>query len=127
MEQAITPKVDMRKLPALAKVQMGEANYPELYRAARSALRECVRVDEIKEIKDKHSAIAHYAKQVKDQSLLNYAKRIKLRAYSRIGELLSAIDDESVRKMTVKSAGLAPSIASKAQAISRLPEGSEAR
>jgi hypothetical protein len=86
---ATPERIDLRRLPVLAKRQIDKAELPKLYKAAVAALRECYQLDELKDIDDKHSAIAHYAKQIKDESLLFYAKRIRLRAFERIGELLS--------------------------------------
>jgi hypothetical protein len=48
-------------------------------------------VDECKEWSDRATAIASYARQRKDRSLMEMAKRIKLRASVRIGELLNKI------------------------------------
>jgi len=43
---------------------------------------------------DKAAALASYAKQVNDESLLIMARRIKLRAHDRMGELLKAIESQ---------------------------------
>jgi hypothetical protein len=68
------------------------AKLPAMYEAARKQLSECARVDECKDWSDKAAALASYAKQVNDESLLVMARRIKLRAHDRMGELLNAID-----------------------------------
>src|SRR4051812_735961 len=82
-------RLNFNRLPALAKRELDSASLPTLYIQAKKSLAELVRVDEVKEIADKHSAIAHYAKQIKDNSLLHYAERVYARALSRIGELLA--------------------------------------
>jgi hypothetical protein len=52
-------------------------------------------LDECKDWADKAAALASYAKQAEDETLMKMAARIKARAVRRAGELLQQIDPQS--------------------------------
>lgn len=113
------------------------AQLPSVYETAKAALAECVRIDECKDWADKSAAMESYARQLKDDTLLNEAKRIKGRAHRRMGELLKEFDarpDNSAKqsvgdhtllsqKDVAEIAGLSPHQTIQAVRVANVPLG----
>jgi hypothetical protein len=97
-EQAITTRKANMNLPS---IDVSSARLPAAYEQAKTALATCSSIDECETWKDKAIAMASYARQAQDESLFQYATRIKARAVRRCGALLQA---------TPKSKGGDPSL-----------------
>jgi hypothetical protein len=78
----------------LAIVDSGPST-PRLYERMQIAIAECQSVDDCKTIADHAVAIAAYHKQIKDDETVRKFFQIKLRAWRRIGELLTATVDRT--------------------------------
>lgn len=79
--------LDHGTLPAVANAPL-----PAVYERATTALAECSRIDECQSWADKAAALASYARQAQDETLLKMAQRIQDRAIRRAGELLKQIE-----------------------------------
>ena len=75
-----------------AMLSVSNARLPEVYVAAQTALANCQQLDECKEWADKASALASYAKQSEDESLMKMAQRIRARAITRASDLYMQIE-----------------------------------
>jgi hypothetical protein len=84
---------DPPQLPALLPANIKSARLPANYEAAKQALATCVHLDEVKNWNDKAAALASYARQAGDFQLENMARRLRARAYRRMGIMLGEIED----------------------------------
>lgn len=96
---------------------MNNLPIPVTYQKACSALQECVDVDEVKDWVDKAAAMEVYAKQAEDETLFDMAKRIKLRAARRAGEMLSSVPDENRGRPKKNQRGSQPNLTRKKAAL----------
>ena len=80
------------QVPAQIAAMVSSARLPENYQAAKQAIAECEHLDQCAEWADKAAALASYARQADDLELETHARRIRLRAVRRCGELLRACD-----------------------------------
>lgn len=75
----------MTASPALpANISIAHARLPRSYEAAKSALANCVSLDECMDWANKAEALASYAKQADDDTLEKTARRIRARAIRRV-------------------------------------------
>lgn len=106
---------------------------PQSYEHAKRSLAKCVKIDECKQWSDKAAALASYAVQADDESLLKYARRIQDRANRRAGELLAAIPSGQghnkkgapaahSRKQAAEDAGMSERQRKTAQRIATIPK-----
>jgi hypothetical protein len=108
------------------------------YEAARQALAEAVRVDEVKDIRDKAVAMEVYAKRAEDPTLLAHAAEIRRRAERRLGELMAEqpkakpsgsnqhrkvdrVSEKPDAPVTLDQVGIDKNLASRARKAAALP------
>src|SRR5262249_2787879 len=97
-----------------------------LYESARAALAKAVKVDEVKEIRDKAMAIKAVAKLAKDREMEANAYELRARAERRLGQMMEEGKDqragrgrqlvsEKLIKPTLKEAGIDGNLAHRAR------------
>jgi N6-adenosine-specific RNA methylase IME4 len=86
-----------RDITRAAAINVGERHLLPYYDTACKALAKAVRIDEVKDIRDKSRAMQVYAEQAKNHSLEQNAIMLRLRAERRIGELLREMKERSER------------------------------
>src|SRR5436190_1907150 len=73
-----------------------------LYRDMSAAIVRCHDVDECKDILDKSVGLAAYYEQIKDTETERMFYRVKIRAWRRIGAMLSAVDVSDCETQSAK-------------------------
>ena len=103
------------------------------YDKARHALAQCERIDEVKDWSDKASALAAYAKQADDPELEAIARRIRARAFRRMGEISRELDSGTgahlpnvpvvghLKRKVLAEAGISKSQAHRAEKVAAIP------
>jgi N6-adenosine-specific RNA methylase IME4 len=105
------------------------------YDAARTALAECHRIDDAKDIADKALALQAYARQARDPDMERWVAEIRLRARRKVGELSSALESGAGRNLpnvpnleqpskseALEAAGLSRTEAHRCEQLARVPE-----
>lgn len=78
--------------PSNLPARTSDAPLPQTYEQAKQALATCDVIDECQNWADKTAALASYARQQNDETLMRFAMRIRARATRRVGELLKQFD-----------------------------------
>ena len=105
------------------------------YDQARHALAQCERIDEAKDWSDKASALAAYAKKANDPELEATARRIRARAFRRMGEISKTLEKSKPDKghgaglpsggktkaSVLSEAGISTSQANRAEKVAAIP------
>lgn len=108
------------------------------YEQARTALQQCRKIDDAKEIRDKAEALRAYAVQVADVDMELWTAEIKARASRRIGEISKAMEKMPgpgrgkknstaansfmTKKSTLAAAGLTEQAANRCEKISEIDQ-----
>jgi len=104
------------------------------YEQARTALAECHRIDDAKDIADKALALKTYARQHNDPEMERWVAEIRLRARRRVGELSAELDTAAnqharrsgatSKREALSAAGLSKDEAHRCEQLARVPEAS---
>ena len=84
---------------AISTISPANARLPQTYESAKTALSECVALDECKSWADKAAALASYAKQANDDELMKMATRIRDRAIRRAISKIDSIHDRIITRI----------------------------
>jgi hypothetical protein len=91
-----------RPTTPLLPAAIRDARLPSSYTEARAALERCDSLDECCTWSSKAAALASYARQAHDSALERLARRIRLRAVRRCGEILQKIPAQRGRRSDLR-------------------------
>lgn len=98
----------------MAPIGIANAKLPQTYANAKTALYNCVSIDECQSWADKAAALASYAKQANDDELMKMSIRIRDRAIRRAGELLKQIEPKHGANQNIRAGDL-PKVETRAE------------
>lgn len=95
-------------VPMTVSQRLASAKVPVLYQEAVRALAECQTIDDAKYWSDKSDALAAWAKIYRDDKAGLEAKRLKLHAFRRMGQIARELQPGSVGCLKGSKKGAAP-------------------
>lgn len=113
--------MDMRQLPVVIRRQVPTAPLPQNYRDACLAIRECSKIDQVAEWTNRAKALATYAREANDMTLITDAQKIQVRAETRVGELLLEMYPNKTKTERALVSGFSRSRVVTAETLAEIP------
>lgn len=98
-EQMPAPSAVIAKIPVVVRDRMPHVAMPVEYEEACKALAACATIDEGKYWSDKADALAAWAKIYKSDEAAIAARRLKLQAFRRMGEIATQMESERLESL----------------------------